>query len=63
MNGTFFCEKTGLIKEIRAYYAAPADKAVEINQLQDFDYKGRGYHLSHDDRPGADWRKSAQKGC
>lgn len=36
---------TGKIAEIRAYYAAPADKAVTINELVDFDYAGRGYHL------------------
>ena len=35
----------GKISEIRAYYASPADKAVAINQLVDFDYDGRGYHL------------------
>lgn len=45
-----FCEKTGLIKEIRAYYASPADGSVAINQLPDFDYRGRGYHVSHDDK-------------
>ena len=36
---------TGLISEIRAYYAAPADKAVTINELVGFDYGGRDYHL------------------
>jgi hypothetical protein len=36
---------TGKIAEIRAYYAAPADRGVKINELQDFDYAGRGYHL------------------
>jgi ketosteroid isomerase-like protein len=49
-----FCEKTGLIKEIRAYYAAPAvnDSAslpvvegTRIGQLVDFDYAARGNHL------------------
>lgn len=40
-----FDEQTGLIKEIRAYYASPADKNVAINQLVDFDYPGRGYYL------------------
>jgi ketosteroid isomerase-like protein len=33
------------IKEIRAYYASPADKQVTINELVSFDYAGRGYHL------------------
>lgn len=37
---------TGLIKEIRAYYAAPAVKDVPIGELVDFDYAGRGYHSS-----------------
>ena len=36
---------TGLISEIRAYYAAPADKTVTLNELVGFDYSGRGYHL------------------
>lgn len=48
-----FCEKTGLIREIRAYYAAPADRSAPINQLADFDYAGRGYHLAHDDKPAS----------
>ncbi|KMZ13182.1 hypothetical protein BHUM_00255 [Candidatus Burkholderia humilis] len=33
------------IKEIRAYYASPADKSVAINELVNFDYTGRGYNL------------------
>lgn len=41
-----FDRDTGLIREIRAYYASPADKAVPINELVDFDYRGRGYHLA-----------------
>ena len=40
-----FDPDTGRITEIRAYYAAAADKTVRINELQDFDYAGRGYHL------------------
>jgi len=35
----------GLIAEIRAYYAAPADKGTAINELVGFDYAGRGFHL------------------
>ena len=31
--------------DLRAYYASPADKSVAINELVDFDYAGRGYHL------------------
>lgn len=40
-----FDEQSGLIKEIRAYYASPADKGVAINELVNFDYRARGYHL------------------
>lgn len=40
-----FDPESGLISEIRAYYASPADKNVAINELVDFDYQGRGYHL------------------
>jgi ketosteroid isomerase-like protein len=35
----------GKISEIRAYYASPADKGAPINELVEFDYAGRGYHL------------------
>ncbi len=48
-----FDEASGLIKEIRAYYASPADSSVPICELVDFDYQGRGYHLSHDHTPTA----------
>ncbi|MET3966502.1 MULTISPECIES: nuclear transport factor 2 family protein [Bradyrhizobium] len=37
---------SGRIKEIRAYYAAPADPSARICELVDFDYRDRGYHLS-----------------
>ncbi|MDS1139664.1 nuclear transport factor 2 family protein [Pusillimonas sp. SM2304] len=40
-----FDPETGKISEIRAYYAAPADKTAAINELVAFDYPGRGYHL------------------
>ena len=40
-----FDEQTGLISEIRAYYASKADPLVPICELHDFDYAGRGYHL------------------
>ena len=36
---------SGLISEIRAYYASPAQPDVPINELHGFDYAGRGYHL------------------
>lgn len=40
-----FDPETGKISEIRAYYAAPADPDVIINELVDFDYQGRGYRM------------------
>ena len=49
-----FDDKTGLIREIRAYYASPAvrDTALlpkvgnqHMGELVGFDYAGRGYHL------------------
>ena len=49
-----FDDQTGLIKEIRAYYAAPAVKETKdlplvgdqsMGELVAFDYAGRGYHL------------------
>lgn len=40
-----FDPASGLICEIRAYYAAPAQKGVPIDELHEFDYRGRGYHL------------------
>lgn len=36
---------SGKISEIRAYYASPADPSTTINELVDFDYAGRRYHL------------------
>lgn len=36
------CER---IAEIRAYYASAATAGAPINELHDFDYPGRGYHL------------------
>ena len=41
-----FDPASGLIAEIRAYDAAPAVKDIPIGELVDFDYKGRGYHLT-----------------
>ena len=50
-----FDAATALIREIRAYYAAPAVKEAQdlpvaanglrMGELVDFDYAGRGYHL------------------
>lgn len=53
-----FDPQTGLISEIRAYYAAPAVKAEDglplvngtyMGELVGFDYAGRGYHTRADD--------------
>jgi ketosteroid isomerase-like protein len=41
-----FDTATGLIKEIRAYYASPADSSVAVSELAGFDYAGRGYRLT-----------------
>lgn len=40
-----FDPETGLIDEIRAYYAAAQHSDQIITELEDFDYAGRGYHL------------------
>jgi hypothetical protein len=34
------------IREIRAYGAAPIQRDLERQQLQDFDYAGRGYPMA-----------------
>ena len=41
-----FDEATGLIREIRAYYASKADGSLPISELVGFDYAGRGYRLT-----------------
>jgi hypothetical protein len=38
-----FDPESGLIREIRAYYASPQDPALERLELGGFDYAGRGY--------------------
>jgi methyltransferase len=38
-----FDATTGLIREIRAYYASPQDPTLDLLELGDFDYQGRGY--------------------
>lgn len=40
-----FDQETGLIEEIRAYYASPQDKELKALELGGFDYSGRGYAL------------------
>lgn len=37
---------SGLISEIRAYYASPQDRSLDALQLEGFDYAARGYHLT-----------------
>lgn len=41
-----FDPDSGLITEIRAYYASPMDPSREVLELADFDYAARGYHLT-----------------
>lgn len=43
-----FDPSSGLITEIRAYYAAPAVRDVPIGELVGFDYAGRGYATTPD---------------
>lgn len=38
-----FDEGTGLIKEIRAYYASPQDPSLRRLELEGYDYEGLGY--------------------
>lgn len=40
-----FDPDSGLITEIRAYYASPQDPGLDRLELEDFDYAGRGYHI------------------
>lgn len=40
-----FDDKTGLIKEIRAYYASPQDPTLETLELEGYDYQGLGYPM------------------
>jgi methyltransferase len=40
-----FDPETGLIEEIRAYYASPQDTSLKVLELGGFDYAGRGYAL------------------
>jgi hypothetical protein len=46
-----FDRATGLISEIRAYYASPQDPGLERLELAMFDYAGRGYSLQPPDLP------------
>jgi SnoaL-like protein len=40
-----FDPESGLIREIRAYYASPQDPALERLEIEGFDYAGRGYGM------------------
>jgi methyltransferase len=46
-----FDSSTGLIREIRAYYASPQDPSLTRVELEGFDYGGEGYAL--EPPPGA----------
>ncbi len=39
----YLFSESGLIKEIRAYYASPQDPSMDRLELEGFDYAGRGY--------------------
>ncbi|HVA12920.1 MAG TPA: nuclear transport factor 2 family protein [Stellaceae bacterium] len=41
-----FDPATGLIREIRAYYASPQDPKLTVLALEGFDYQGRGYPMN-----------------
>ena len=41
-----FDEETGLISELRAYYASPQAKDLKRLELGGYDYEGRGYVLA-----------------
>ena len=41
-----FDGKSGLIKEIRAYYASPQDRSLARLELTGLDYEGRGYAMT-----------------
>jgi methyltransferase len=47
-----FDRETGLIREIRAYYASPQDSSLRVLELGGFDYAGRGYPTGAPDVPG-----------
>ena len=48
LRGAEICcfDEAGLMTEIRAYYAAPADGHDAVHELGDFDYAGRKYALA-----------------
>lgn len=46
-----FDRGSGLIREIRAYYASPQDADLERLELGGFDYQGRGYAMEPPEYP------------
>jgi len=46
-----FDRATGLISEIRAYYASPQAPGMQTLELAMFDYAGRGYSIEPPDLP------------
>lgn len=47
----YIFSERGLIREIKAYYAAPASTEPQSHMIGDFDYEGRGYPMEPPD-PG-----------
>lgn len=47
-----FDPKSGLIREVRAYYASPQAPELQRLELDGFDYAGRGYSVEPTERPG-----------
>jgi len=39
----YIFSERGLILEVRAYYASPQDKSLNVMEIEGFDYAGRGY--------------------
>lgn len=46
-----FNDDLNRIREIRAYYASPVNKAEAINKLNEFDYEARGYAVRPPSEP------------
>jgi hypothetical protein len=47
-----FDRDTGLIREIRAYFASPPARDLPRAELEGFDYQGRGYPMQSPRKPG-----------
>ena len=46
-----FDRASGLIREIRAFYASPQAEGIARLELGDFDYAGRGYRVTSPRKP------------